>query len=103
MRSPRLRICIAISWKLWKIREHVTRVTDWTKPAWVMKETIAPRYVRQKEAAAHMSLNYHTFRHAVRKGLTPFYALGGNKLFKVEELDAALQTFCVSSTAKVLS
>jgi excisionase family DNA binding protein len=68
-----------------------------------MKETIAPRYVRQKEAAAHMGVNYHTFRHAVRKGLIPFYKLGGNKLFKVEELDAALQAFRVSSTAKVLS
>ena len=68
-----------------------------------MKETVAPRYVRQKEAAAHMGLNYHTFRHAVRKGLIPFYALGGNKLFRIEELDAALQAFRVASTAKVLS
>ena len=81
----------------------MARVTDLTKPAWVMKETIAPRYVRQKEAAAHMGLNYHTFRHAVRKGLIPFYKLGGNKLFKVEELDAALQAFRVDSTAEVLS
>jgi excisionase family DNA binding protein len=68
-----------------------------------MKEAIAPRYVRQKEAAAHMRLGYHTFRHAVRNGLIPFYRLGGNKLFKVKELDAALQAFRVSSSAEVLS
>jgi excisionase family DNA binding protein len=69
-----------------------------------MKESIvAPRYVRQREAAAHMGLNYHTFRHAVRKGLIPFYAFGGNKLFKIEELDAALQAFRVASTTKVLN
>ena len=50
-----------------------------------------------------MGLGYHTFRHAVRKGLIPFYRLGGNKLFKVDELDAALQAFRVASTTKVLS
>jgi excisionase family DNA binding protein len=68
-----------------------------------MNETITPRYVRRKEAAAHMGLNYHTFRHAVRKGLIPFYRFGGNKLFKVEELDAALQAFRIDSTAGFLS
>lgn len=68
-----------------------------------MKQTITPKYVRSKEAAAHIGLGYHTFRHAVEKGLIPFYKFGGNKLFKVDELEQALAAYRVSPIAEVLS
>ena len=68
-----------------------------------MKQNITPKYVRSKEAAAHIGLRYHTFRHAVAKGWIPFYKLGASKLFKVDELEQALVAHRVSSTAEVLS
>lgn len=68
-----------------------------------MKHTIQPKLVGPKVAAEHIGIGYSSFRHAVRRGLFPYYRLGGTKLFKLEELDAAIQALRVSSTAEVLS
>lgn len=68
-----------------------------------MKQTITPKLVGPKVAARHIGIGYSSCRHAVRRGLFPYYQFGGTKLFKLEELDAALQSFRVSSTAEVLS
>lgn len=68
-----------------------------------MKETVTPKFVKPKEAAAYLGLNYRTFRHAVKKGVIPFYKLGTLTLFKPEELDQAISANRVASVSEVLA
>ena len=68
-----------------------------------MKDHPTSKFVKAKVASAYVGLPYHTFRHAVLRGLIPHYRFGGNRMFKLSELDTALEAFRVSSTAEVLS
>jgi hypothetical protein len=63
-----------------------------------MKQTITPKLVGPKVAAGHIGIGYSSFRHAVRRGLFPYYQFGGTKLFKLEELDAASELLSNSPT-----
>ena len=68
-------------------------LTDLTLRPGSMSENVRPKLVGPKAAAEHIGIAYRTFRHGVHKGLFPYYQFGGTKLFKLEELDAALQAF----------
>jgi excisionase family DNA binding protein len=61
------------------------------------------KFVKHKQAAEHLGVSYHVFRHAVAKGLIPFYKLGTAKLFKLEEVETALQAHRVATTQEVLA
>jgi excisionase family DNA binding protein len=83
--------------------EYFARARNLTRRKRLMKEPISPKYVKPRQAAAHLGVAYNTFRHAVDKGILPFYQLGTTRLFKLDELDAALKAHRVSTTSEVLS
>jgi hypothetical protein len=75
----------------------VSRMTDLTLRSESMSEKVKPKLVGPKVAAEHIGIACRTFRHGVSKGFFPYYQFGGTKLFKLEEIEAAFQTFRVVS------
>ena len=68
-----------------------------------MKTNISQsKFVKHKGAAEHLGVSYHSFRHAVEKGFIPYYQLGPAKLFKLDEVEAAMQAHRVATKDDVL-
>jgi excisionase family DNA binding protein len=69
-----------------------------------MKKNISQtKFVKQWEAAEQLGVSYYVLRHAVKRGLIPYYQLGSTRLFKLEDVEAAMQAHRVATTAEVLS
>ena len=65
-----------------------------------MQKTIEPKkYANGRQAARYAELNYSTFRRIP----LPYYKFGKVKLYKLSDIDQALEAFRVSPTSEILS
>ena len=68
-----------------------------------MKQSIEPKFANTSQAAAICGLKYSTFRRLAESGKIAFYRFGKIKLFKISELEGALEAYSVATTSEVLS
>jgi hypothetical protein len=68
-----------------------------------MSDIINSKLVNAKRAADHVGFTYSMFRTGVAAGLFPFYRIGKSRLFRLGEVEAALQAHRVAPVAEVLS
>jgi hypothetical protein len=68
-----------------------------------MHDNISPKQLQNaKKTAKAVGMPYYLLREGAGTKF-PYYLVGKAKMFRVDEVEAALQKFRVSSTAEVLS
>ena len=68
-----------------------------------MNETSARKFGNARQAAKHVDLPYSLFRRAVEAHKVPYYVFSKTKLFKLSEVETAIESFRVAPVSEVLS
>jgi excisionase family DNA binding protein len=65
-----------------------------------VKGNPTPKFIKMPETAKRVGIGYNTFRHGVETGIIPFYRSGKMKLFKLDEVEAAILANRKATTAR---
>jgi excisionase family DNA binding protein len=65
-----------------------------------VKENPTPQFIKMPETAKRVGIGYNTFRHGVETRIIPFYRSGKMKLFKLDEVEAAILANRKATTAR---